>query len=403
MIYLYVFCILVLVLSGVYAWPCLEIPDYAYIFIYFITFISGFIVSGRIKRITNGTKFFVLVLLIGCVILAKGINGTIIKSILFGLTILQILTCNKHLVNNVLKLLNKIFFAIISVSTGLFILQTLGLPMPSLGVIKYYQYILDNHVFFVSNLDNPSIRFHGFCVEPGYFALLLSCLICINEYKINKYNIVYIIALLLTLSLGGLFITSFGWFLHYTLSKSLDTITIIRKSFLFVFIGIIAVFLLSHLGGGIGEAFTDNILGRLAFDSEKGFVGNNRMNERFDLFWYSFLLSDQVLWGMGSVEYFSSIEGLDLDAASYRVFVMQYGVIYTVLFLVAVFVLCKSIGNKKYILPVVSLYLMDFLQHGTPFQGVFLIVFILMSRYQNVSIGLKNETKLSSANYIIKE
>lgn len=395
MLYIYVFCIFLLILSGVYSWPTLFVSDHVMIFIHFIALLSGSNFAGKIKKVSKGLYFYLFVILVGTVLLAKGLNGTIIKAVLFALLILQIFSFEKASVERILKLLNTTFFFIIAVSTVLYIINGIGISMPSFGVIKYFQYLLDNHLFFVTNLNQSTVRFYGFCVEPGYFALLLSCLICANEYRINKYNIVYLISLLLTLSLGGLLITALGWFLHFILSKGGSVTSIIKRSIAFILIAIVLVVFLSKMGA-LGDVFSDSIIGRLQYDPDKGFVGNNRMNERFDAFWYSFLLSDQLLWGMGSAEYFSSIDGLDLDGASYRVFVMQYGVLYTFLFVTSVLYLYRSLGNKKELLPIVTLYLLDFLQHGTPFQGVFFIVYLLMRRYQNGSTHTTKEVKDST-------
>lgn len=385
MLYLYVVCVFILILNGIYAWPCLGFSDYGLIFIHTMTLLSGCVISNKIKPANKLTLLYVIVLLSSNLLLAKGINGTIIKSSLFVIILMQIFSFKKSLTKKILDLLNILFFCVIIVSTVLFVFYSVGFPVPNFGVINYYQYILSNHLFFVSNLDYNSIRFYGFCVEPGYFALLLSCLICANNYEINKFNIVYLVALLCTLSLGGLLITGFGWYLHYVLSKGVTPYVIFKRSVSFILIILLVLIILPKLGA-IGEVFSDNIIGRLQFDPEKGIAGNNRINERFDMFWLSFLLSDKMLWGMGASEYFASIDGLELDGASYRVFVMQYGVIFTIIFLTIFCLFTKSLGNKKYILPIVSIYVLDFLQHGTPFQGVFLILYLLMSYYQEDSL-----------------
>lgn len=381
MLSLYVLLLLVLILNGVYAWPCLGLSDYFLIVIHLITILIGFSISGRFTQIKKESILYAVVLLFGCILLAKGVDGTIVKSFFYIILLLQILSFRKELTIKILNNLNKCFFVIIAISTGLYIIHTIGVSVPTFGVVNYFQYNLGNHLFFVSNLDYNTVRFYGLCVEPGYFAILLSCLICANDYAVNKYNIVYLLALLLTLSLGGIIITVFGWYVHYTLSKGVKISSVLCRSVVFIIIAAFILFVLSNLGG-IGDVFTENIINRLQFDPEKGFVGNNRVNERFDVFWYSFLLSDQMMWGMGSREYFSSIDGLELDGASYRVFVMQYGVLYTCIFLISFLILVSSAGNKKYILPVASIYLLDFLQHGTPFQGVFLILFLLINKYQ---------------------
>lgn len=383
MLSLYVILLLVLILNGVYAWPCLGLSDYVLIFLHFITLLVGFCLSGKLMQTKKESILYAIVLLFGCILLARGIDGTILKFSCYILLLLQILSFRKDLTNKILNYLNKFFSFTIAISTGLFIIHTIGLSVPTFGVVNYFQYNLGNHLFFVSNLDTSTIRFYGLCVEPGYFALLLSCLICTNDYVINKYNIVYLLALLLTWSLGGLIITICGWYIHYALSKGIMISSVLRRSVVFIIIAVFLLVILSNLGG-IGDLFTEKIINRLQFDPEKGFVGNNRVNERFDMFWYSFLLSDQMMWGMGSSEYFSSIDGLELDGASYRVFVMQYGVLYTCLFLTFFLILISSVGNKMYILPAAAIYLLDFLQHGTPFQGVFLILFLVISKYQIV-------------------
>lgn len=143
-------------------------------------------------------------------------------------------------------------------------------------------------------------------------------------------------------------------------------------------IGVLIVYVINYQGGN--NIITQTIFERLVYDEELGIVGNNRENalgeQVIDMYFYS----DKVWWGIGQekLSKVSSIKGLDM--CSWRVFVVAYGAIYTLMcFFAMSLAFLKTKLRKTF--PVFALFIMDFYPHGDIFSETLVVLMIIFLLY----------------------
>lgn len=254
------------------------------------------------------------------------------------------------------------------------------------------QYYGDTVAYLLCYSPAYDLKFCGFCVEPGYFSLLCVSLLCLDGFNFrNKKNLVLLVSILLSFSLGGYLLLLFGWGISlYTNAKGSFGIKKLMK----IIVCFSLVFFLLSQFSFTKDMFEDKIVERLEFDSEKGIAGNNRQNAVAELFILDIVFSNKVYWGIGTPEYLSMVEQIsNFDAASCLVFVVRYGLIYTILLLVALYLFTfYRRNNRKLFIPFYIVFMGDFIQHGLPFGSIFIlyVLFVISNeeRYHNYAISI---------------
>ena len=150
----------------------------------------------------------------------------------------------------------------------------------------------------MKNIVTPdSIRFCSVFLEPGYLGTMLSFLLYVGRFNFEKkYNIVFLVALILTLSLAGFVIAALGW----TLVKIQEGKSVKRLLQIVCVLGFIYYFGINYNGGN--NIFNNQILSRLQYDKENGISGNNRTSHMTDDYFDYYMQNGDILLGVGKQE-----------------------------------------------------------------------------------------------------
>lgn len=160
-----------------------------------------------------------------------------------------------------------------------------------------FGYIFENHFLYVVNLrrlHDYVLRFSSIFLEPGYLGCFLSTILFVEEFKIKKwYNLIFLIALILTFSLAGWLVFGVGIFLLQMMNSSNR---VFKLLLLFASLCLFD-YVFSTLNGG-DNVVNEFILERMKYDSSTGTIeGYNRTEEAFDEWFRGFLFTSDVLFG----------------------------------------------------------------------------------------------------------
>lgn len=219
------------------------------------------------------------------------------------------------------------------------------------------QYTFENHYIYLvntswmMNLNSEIPTYFRFCsifLEPGYTAILVMYMLFINHFDLkDRRNQVYLLTLFLTLSLAGYVLTLFAYLAH-RLQVSTKRISVLVGLGVFLILG---YFFFTNYNGG-HNAINEAIIERLQYDEAKGLAGNNRTSETLDAQFESFIVSTDVLFGVGKrqvIEY----------GVGYKPYLIKNGIIGMALFIMFLIYIAKIKDNyRSYILMI--LYLMMF-------------------------------------------
>lgn len=180
------------------------------------------------------------------------------------------------------------------------VFQVIGFPLSTIIINKNVpdSYVFFNYFILLKNIVTPdSIRFCSVFLEPGYLGTMLSFLLYVGRFNFEKkYNIVFLVALILTLSLAGFVIAALGW----TLVKIQEGKSVKRLLQIVCVLGFIYYFGINYNGGN--NIFNNQILSRLQYDKENGISGNNRTSHMTDDYFDYYMQNGDILLGVGKQE-----------------------------------------------------------------------------------------------------
>ncbi len=369
------FCFLIFfILEGCVCWIATDMGTPFYTIISFLTIISW--MSGYKKR--EKIPFSYIVMFIGlCIVHIISSRGRILGFFSYAANVFAISTPLFLRVSDqkiLLSRINRFFYIIVTISIVFHLLMICGL-LPSAHLFKRGMYMYQNYYIYLYSPDYES-RFCGFCYEPGFFSLLLSALLLINNYDIKKkWTIVFLVALFLTFSLGGYILTATSWLLYYILQRR-KQIRHHKRNFLIISLMIYGGFFIVGQWNRGENMMNEKIFSRLEYDAEKGISGNNRQNLDAEVEWIRFLNSDSILFGYGDKKY-SEMRSNNYDASSILEFVMCCGIIGTILHIIMIGFFAFKAHKIIYALPGFLFLLLDFIQHGYDLQvSMFLLIFL---------------------------
>lgn len=249
-------------------------------------------------------------------------------------------------INNITK-----WYSCLMVVSIIVYIVTLCVNVPSFGVLangdRYG--LFQNYIFYVKEIggfDSDLLRFGGPFLEPGYVGMMGAFLLFVNQFELRRKEIkIILLSVLLSLSLAGWVLAFLGYLEILYYKGRLN----IRK--LIPFIAIFLICLVAGLYYNNGDNIVNNeILSRLAFDEEKGFVGNNRnvetMMEFFQAMWGNW---DLILYGYPPTAFYGLADwetvGAGLDR--FMVFHGLIGVLYVFLFYILSLIYAT---DKKYVI-----------------------------------------------------
>jgi hypothetical protein len=272
-----------------------------------------------------------------------------------------------------IKLLQSITSAlalVLFISLFFWLLFLFGLPIPHSRInFNDGQYWFDNYYFFLSNLNNfyGIPRFSSIFIEPGHLGIITSFLLYANKFELRRKEVLILfIATLFTLSLAAYLLLIISAFVFVLLKSKKPTSSLIL---LFCLLTAGYYFSLSFNNGS--NVVNNVIIERLQYNNGD-IVGNNRFSSTMDSYFEEFIRSDNVYIGIGNTKY----KYMDLGAnAGYKVFLVQYGIIGTLLLFLFYLSLIMEYKSKLAIW-FLFIYSLSFLQASYALWASELIIFI---------------------------
>ena len=304
-----------------------------------LVFLIGLFSSAYFSYNTKSIVWFILLFLAEYITtLRRNLVGTIdsLLSILPFFFVFNLKSDNK---SEVLKFLLDVLGYGMLVSLIAYLIHFFGIPLPySRITIGHYE--LDNYYFFLDsrNLSSsllPISRFRFVFYEPGYTGCLIALLLYAFSFDLKKYKMLYVlvVALFFTFSLAGWLIAVFGYVLHIIKNKKKRIGWIL---FIAVFMVSFVVFFKTYNDGNnmVNRAILERL--ELGDHSDVMISGYNRSSESLrDYFWNSFVGSDYA-W-FGRPDYQDYFENEEIFIADWMGYVISYGWIGLILYLVFVF------------------------------------------------------------------
>lgn len=301
---------------------------------YLLTLVVSVFFGAVTKPMIN-RKYFILILLLllySFVIMVTN-NSNFFYDLLSAITFI---TCSSAVITlpldkkrTLLKYINNCMVFILTISIPAWLLYIKGFPLPHGNQFNHENgfHILTNFYFFLLNGNGNEIvlSFDKFCsifLEPGQLATPCAFLFFANGGKLLRYdNILYLIAIALSFSLiaYGLIIGGLLW----------NSLFVNKKHRLLTLILLVSA--LTTLTISLVKAEdSDNplyalIIARLAFDDEKGIVGNNRTTDAFD-YTYDKMMKSGDKW-FGISDRIGEDSDLATNCSGYKKTILFHGVV----------------------------------------------------------------------------
>lgn len=227
-----------------------------------------------------------------------------------------------------------------------------------------------NHLFFLESTYQMGTtglyRFNGIFLEPGHLAIISAIMIFANNYDFKKVKFlwIYLFSIIISFSLAGYVICLLGYIglrfknLKYILVGSLSLL----MSYYFV----------TQVWNDGDNVVNELIVSRLEYDEEKGITGNNRTFKMTDTF-FEFVITTDEFWKGVDMEYYEDI----IHGSGYKIYILQYGIISTVLVLLFYISLISPMTDKRYAITFAIIIILIFLQRAYPFWYSWLLPFTL--------------------------
>lgn len=237
----------------------------------------------------------------------------------------------------------KFYSIILLLSILYYILFQLGFNLP-FSYIEYFDNstypVFKNYYLFVLR-DEISlfVRFQSIYLEPGHLGMISSFLLYLNKFCFRDWkNIVLVISIIMSFSLAAYILLLLGLCIFYVLKSKNKFKTLFFMLFLLMFLSFFSVV---YSYNNSDSMMSKLIIERMMYDEQKGIAGNNRHSEEFLVYYESFLKTNKIWLGEGR-ENFDFAEG----NSSYKCFVVQYGIIGTLLLFLFYFLMV--IYSKNY-------------------------------------------------------
>lgn len=244
-----------------------------------------------------------------------------------------------------------------------------------LSEMKGAPYIYNNYILFVMDATRDYYRFYSVFDEPGVLGTLSAFVLYGNKYNFKrKENIVILIGCLFTYSMAFYMITLLGWLYQSAISFKRLIMSIVA---IILVVGILVYFMADD------QAFQQSVIERftdVGLDRVEGRTGSN-----VNVFWDKYIASSDVFLGMGTSFINDNLSGF---GNSYKRFVIEYGLIGTILLIVMCFHLVKRWNRLT--LGFFVLFFLSFLQRPLAFSSWQIFVFIAVTSNLYIRLSSKN-------------
>lgn len=233
----------------------------------------------------------------------------------------------------------------------------LFVDLPSFGqfVHPVYKPYL-NYIFYIkTTFDYGTFeRFNAFFLEPGHLALLCTFILMANKYRFKecKWLIVLAVCIIFSFSLAGYLLA----FLGFILLK----INSLGKVMAVAVAAVMAVIVFQNFVGE-DNAVNELIISRLEYDESKGIKGNNRVDSNTDYVFDKVVDKGDTMSG---VKYKTNMDLV--SGAGFKIYIIQYGLVGTLLSLLLYIALIPSSPDYRYTLIFLSILILCFMQRAYP-------------------------------------
>lgn len=272
---------------------------------------------------------------------------------------------------SLVKIFINFYAGVLLFSTIIYVLVILGMPIYSYQVSindPYYSWGFSNSLFLILPITSfPFPRFQSIFLEPGHLGMISSLMLYMIRYNMRSWQgIIIFLSSLLSMSLAAYMLLFLGMVIYkLSFGNLLRTIT---------FLLMILMTCTMAYNFFPNSYFSQAILLRLEYDEDKGFKGNNRISEDFEYYYNNkFYKTEHVLLGIGG-DNISTISG-EGGNSSYKVFIVQYGILGLVVLSVFFFVIVWY-SKSSFVRGLLLLYVASFWQRPYALWEVELFLFI---------------------------
>ncbi len=292
----------------------------------------------------------------------------------------------KNYQQNLLDFVTKWFCIIMAVSLGFFAIHFV-VPLPNFSFLPHEisnsYATFDNYFFFMkTNMylsENAGVfRFGGPFLEPGHQSMICCLLLFANRFQMRRQPLMWVllVSILLSFSLAGYLTLAIGWaFVKIrNIYSMLGVVVVLAGTWLFVTV----------LWNGGDNAVNKLIFERLEYDDKKGIKGNNRTLRHTDFFFKECMKDGTAVLGVRT----QKASTLKINGAGYKIFILRYGIVGTVLVGVLYLMMIPGGVNRRYAISFFVLMALIFLQRAYPSWYSWLFPYV-------VGLGIMRKEKFS--------
>ncbi len=300
----------------------------------------------------------------------------------FVYLVLLVYTSNSYK-SDIWQFIMKWFSVLLGISIIAWIAYLLGVRW-SYTLAEYGNYNFHNYGFFLFDVGGRglNIRFSSIILEPGHLGTVLPLILFLNNYDFRKvYNILFLIAILFTLSLSGYVLLVVGY-IFKALTNS--TSKLFAVSFCVILLALLFVVAPNYNGG-------NNIVNQKI--SSRIDIKNNveeRSTSSMDLMYREVMNSDKIFFGLGN-DYINRMTGGSAGNAGYRPFIVAHGMIGAVL---TILLYCYYPATQRFkfkSLMFSMLYILSLMQRAYPWWDFFLMILLCGVPFFNTQISLSQK------------
>lgn len=324
------------------------------------------------KISTSEISFFALIIgLMSYFVILKGLGEIRISSLVFFLVLLGAFFLKKDLKNNSFELITKTYALILGVSFVAWFINNFIFELPfkydlNYGEIlgKFDNITFYNYLFFIQpQLDY--VRFYSIFDEPGVVGTLSAFILYGQRYTLNKwYNLIIFVASVFTFSIAFYVITFLGMLFVFIYEKRIGLVVLMSSV-----LALLSGFLMTL------DSFKIVVLNRFSdFDD----VFSRRSGGYINQFYDSLIESNYIYFGR-SLDFFQNNKYL-IDGQSYKIFVIEYGLVGLILIIFLYFYIFLK-NRNLYTFVLLLIFLISFIQRPFLFTPWQILLFILICSY----------------------
>lgn len=387
---LFKFGLLLLFLQSMYAWFLWEQ------FVFIVILVAGlsalFALSSKdVFALKKSNIITILILVVIQFYMVRDMNiNAFIAAVLRICIISIVLLLNDQIKIDLLNFFTKAFAVLLSISLLAWIIFLIGIPLPHSSIsFNAGQYWYNNYYLFLEDLKPFIIvsRFSSVFLEPGQLGMITAFFLYANRFELKRKTVMIIfIATLFTFSLAAYLLLLISASAYIIISSKKP----MRNFILWCLFLSSIYFYFSNLNGG--NNIVNNLIIERLYIENGDLAGNNRFSSFMDNYFDSFVKSADIYTGIGAVKYQMFNLGPN---AGYKVFIVQYGIIGTLLvFLFYISVVLNYKSRLSIIFLVV--YILCFIQAAYPLWECELLLFIIAMPV----LYTFNEKESSVRNYV---